>query len=313
MIEGGGLGVFTPEEVGPIDVQTQNGVVDVRVADEAEAVRVGEEVPRVLPGPARRLDLRRSDGAAPAGAGEPASASTRSGRSSRRSPTTGSVLELRPRLRPGIVTALVRIEGRPLGAHRQRPDPPRRRDRRRRGRQGRALHPALRRVRPPDRLALRHARLHGRSRRPRRRRSCATSRACSSPPASLTVPFFTVVLRKGYGLGAQAMAGGHFHAPFFTVAWPTGEFGGMGLEGAVRLGYRKELEAIDDPAEREGAVPEAVVATPTSAARRSTWPRSSRSTRDRPADTRHWIVRGLRTAPPPHPRRRRKRPCIDAW
>ena len=72
--------------------------------------------------------------------------------------------------------------------------------------------------------------------------------------ASLTVPFFTIVLRKGYGLGAQAMAGGSFKAPFFTVAWPTGEFGGMGLEGAVKLGYRKELAAIEDPAERRGPV-----------------------------------------------------------
>ncbi len=63
--------------------------------------------------------------------------------------------------------------------------------------------------------------------------------------ANLSVPFFTIVLRKGYGLGAQAMAGGSFKAPFFTVAWPTGEFGGMGLEGAVKLGYRNELAAVD--------------------------------------------------------------------
>src|SRR4029453_14047918 len=68
--------------------------------------------------------------------------------------------------------------------------------------------------------------------------------------ANLTVPFFTIVLRKGYGLGAQAMAGGSFKAPIFTVAWPTGEFGGMGLEGAVKLGYRKELAAIEDPPAR---------------------------------------------------------------
>ena len=72
--------------------------------------------------------------------------------------------------------------------------------------------------------------------------------------ASLTVPFFTIVLRKGYGLGAQAMAGGSFKAPLFTVAWPTGEFGGMGLEGAVKLGYRNELAAIADPAARRAAV-----------------------------------------------------------
>ena len=69
--------------------------------------------------------------------------------------------------------------------------------------------------------------------------------------AALTVPFMTVVLRKGYGLGAQAMAGGSFRAPLMTVAWPTGEFGGMGLEGAVKLAYRKELEAIDDEEARK--------------------------------------------------------------
>jgi acetyl-CoA carboxylase carboxyltransferase component len=71
--------------------------------------------------------------------------------------------------------------------------------------------------------------------------------------ASLTVPFATVVLRKGYGLGAQSMAGGSFRRPLFTVAWPTGELGGMGLEGAVRLGFRRELDAIDDADEREAA------------------------------------------------------------
>ena len=76
--------------------------------------------------------------------------------------------------------------------------------------------------------------------------------------ASLTVPFFTIVLRKGYGLGAQSMAGGSFKAPIFTVAWPTGEFGGMGLEGAVRLGYRKELEAADGDEAREALFNEMV-------------------------------------------------------
>jgi len=69
--------------------------------------------------------------------------------------------------------------------------------------------------------------------------------------ASLTVPLFGIVLRKGFGLGAQSMIGGGFHASFFTAAWPTGEFGGMGLEGYVRRGFRKEMEAIGDPVERE--------------------------------------------------------------
>ena len=76
--------------------------------------------------------------------------------------------------------------------------------------------------------------------------------------ANLTVPCGTIILRKGYGLGAQAMAGGSFKAPLFCVAWPTGEFGGMNLEGAVRLGQRRELEAIDDPEARERVYQEMV-------------------------------------------------------
>ena len=96
--------------------------------------------------------------------------------------------------------------------------------------------------------------------------------------ANLTVPFCTIVLRKGYGLGAQAMAGGSFKAPLFTVAWPTGEFGGMGLEGAVKLGYRNELAAIDDPGRAAGRRSTRWWRAPTSTARRSTPPRTSRST-----------------------------------
>jgi acetyl-CoA carboxylase carboxyltransferase component len=69
--------------------------------------------------------------------------------------------------------------------------------------------------------------------------------------ASLSVPLFTIILRKGYGLGAQAMAGGSFLAPAYIAAWPTGEIGGMGLEGAVRLGFKKQLESIEDEAERQ--------------------------------------------------------------
>ena len=95
--------------------------------------------------------------------------------------------------------------------------------------------------------------------------------------ASLTVPFATVVLRKGYGLGAQAMAGGSFHRPLFTVAWPTGELGGMGLEGAVRLGFRRELDLIDDPAEREAAFA-AMVFRAYEHGKALTWRSTSRST-----------------------------------
>ena len=113
--------------------------------------------------------------------------------------------------------------------------------------------------------------------------------------ASLTVPFFTIVLRKGYGLGAQAMAGGSFKAPLFTVAWPTGEFGGMGLEGAVKLGYRKELAAIEDPAERAGALRRDGRAHVRAREGRELRDRTSRSTTSSTRPTRaRWILTALR-------------------
>jgi acetyl-CoA carboxylase carboxyltransferase component len=129
--------------------------------------------------------------------------------------------------------------------------------------------------------------------------------------SSLAVPFFTVVLRKGYGLGAQAMAGGHFRAPFFTVAWPTGEFGGMGLEGAVRLGMRKQLEAIADEAERESVFQENVrIAYERGKAINTASMLEIDAVID-PAETRAWILRGLRSAPVPQ--RREKRRFVDTW
>jgi acetyl-CoA carboxylase carboxyltransferase component len=131
--------------------------------------------------------------------------------------------------------------------------------------------------------------------------------------ASLTVPFFTIVIRKGYGLGAQAMAGGSFKAPIFTIAWPTGEFGGMGLEGAVRLGYRKELEAVDDPAERQALFEEMVDRMYEHGKALNTATYFEIDDVIDPADSRRWIVAGLDSAPPPAPRTGKKRPCVDTW
>ena len=131
--------------------------------------------------------------------------------------------------------------------------------------------------------------------------------------ANLTVPFFTVVLRKAYGLGAQGMAGGGFHAPLFAVSWPTGEFGGMGLEGAIKLGYRNELAAIADPAERR-ALYEKMVAR--MYAQGKAINAASLFELDDvidPAETRNWIMGALRAQPPIPPRTGKKRPAIDAW
>jgi acetyl-CoA carboxylase carboxyltransferase component len=131
--------------------------------------------------------------------------------------------------------------------------------------------------------------------------------------ASLTVPFCTVVLRKGYGLGAQAMAGGSFREPLWIGSWPTGEFGGMGLEGAVRLGYRRELEAVDDPAERE-ALFEAMVQR-SYAVGKALNVATYFEVDDviDPAETRQRLCAVLGAAPPPVLRSGKKRPVVDPW
>ena len=131
--------------------------------------------------------------------------------------------------------------------------------------------------------------------------------------ASLTVPFFTIVLRKGYGLGAQAMCGGSFRRPIFTVAWPTGEFGGMGLEGAVRLGFRNELEAEPDPVAREAMFQERVDRLYEQGKAVNTATYYEIDDVIDPADSRRWITMALESAPRPEPRSGKKRPSIDTW
>ena len=131
--------------------------------------------------------------------------------------------------------------------------------------------------------------------------------------ASISVPFFTIVLRKGYGLGAQAMAGGSFRSPLFVVAWPSGELGGMGLEGAVRLGFRRELDAVEDPAARQALFDDMVERAYEHG--RAVNVASAYEIDDviDPVDTRRRIVEGLRSAPATAPRTGKKRNCIDTW
>ncbi len=249
MIEGGGLGVFEPDEVGPIDVQDANGVVDLRVADDAAAVAAakrylsyfgGRAEPGAVPDQAllrglipeqrkRVYDVRAViDGLF----------------------DDGSVLELRRGFGAGMVTSLAFLDGRPLGVVANDPT-----------HLGGAIDAdgadkAARFIGMCDAFGLPLLFLcdtPGFMVGPNAERT-ATVRHFARMflgGANVSVPCGTIVLRKGYGLGAQAMAGGGFKAPLFTVGWPTSEFGGMGLEGAVRLGMRRELEAIDDPRERE--------------------------------------------------------------
>ena len=310
MIEGGGLGVFTPEEVGPIDLQTKSGVVDIRVSDEAEAVAVAKRYLSYFQGPLTTWT-----------ASDQTTLRDVMPESRRRvykiRPVletifdTGSVLELRASFGRSIVTALARIEGRAVGviandtyhlAGAIDSD---------------AADKAARFMQLCDAFGMPIVSL------------CDTPGIMVGPKAestglvrhasrmfiaaaSLSVPFFTVVLRKGYGLGAQAMAGGHFHAGFFTVAWPTGELGGMGLEGAVRLGMKKELAAITDEKERDQAF-QAMVAI--AYERGKAINMASLLELDAvidPADTRSWILRGMKTAPRRELRENRRR-FIDTW
>ncbi|HEX3510257.1 MAG TPA: carboxyl transferase domain-containing protein, partial [Solirubrobacteraceae bacterium] len=251
MIEGGGLGVFEPHEVGPIDVQDGNGVVDLRVADDAAAVAAAKRYLSYFLGPHE-----------PAAPGDQQRLRALVPEARKRiyeiRPILdalfdeGSVLELRRGFAPGMVSALARVDGRPLGVLANDPT-----------HLGGAIDAdaadkAARFLQLCDAFCLPVVFLcdtPGFMVGPAAERTATVRHFARMflAGANVSVPTGTIVLRKGYGLGAQAMAAGGFKAPQFTVAWPTAEFGAMGLEGAVRLGMRRELDAIEDEAEREQA------------------------------------------------------------
>jgi acetyl/propionyl-CoA carboxylase alpha subunit/acetyl-CoA carboxylase carboxyltransferase component len=312
MIEGGGLGVFRPEDVGPMSVQVPNGVVDVEVADEVEAVDVARRYLSYFQGPVTAWeceDQRRLRALVPENRLRVYDVRT----VAESLADTGSVLELRRHFGPGMVTALARVEGRPLGIIANNP-----------------LHlagaidadgadKAARFMQLCDAFGLPILFLcdtPGIMVGPDAERA-ALVRHCARlfvTGASLTVPFFTIVLRKGYGLGAQAMAGGSFKAPAFCVAWPTGEFGGMGLEGAVRLGYRRELDAVEDPAERQKLFEEMVARMYEHGKALNTASYFEIDDVIDPAVSRAWITGALRmSGVPPVPSSGKRRPCVDTW
>ena len=131
--------------------------------------------------------------------------------------------------------------------------------------------------------------------------------------ASVTVPWLTVVLRKGYGLGAQAMAGGSFHAKDLIVSWPTGEFGGMGLEGAVRLGFRKELEAAGSPQERDELEAKLIAVAYERGGALSMASHVEIDDVIEPTETRARLIAAFDASPPVTRRTTKKRPMVDTW
>jgi acetyl-CoA carboxylase carboxyltransferase component len=258
MIAGGGLGEVDPDQVGPIEVQARNGVVDVVVADEAEAVDATKQLLGYFQGPL-------AEWSAPEQTALRDAVPERERRAYRVQPIIetladeGSVTFLRERFAPEMVIALARIEGRPVGfianntmimagaVTSAAAD-----------KAARFLQlcdafgfPVVSLVDTPGYMVGPEAEETGLVRR--------ASRLLVAG-AALGVPLVAVVLRRGYGLGAQAMTGGSLHEPLLTVAWPSAHLGPMGLEGAVRLGLRKELEAIEDEEARERRVREVTAA-----------------------------------------------------
>jgi len=311
MIEGGGLGVYTPEQVGPMAVQVPNGVVDIAVQDEREAVDVARQYIAYFQGPildwdcvdqrelrhlipenrVRVYDVREVI---------------------RKLADIDSVLELRAGYGHGMVTDFVRIEGRPVAIIANNPQ-----------HLGGAIDSdasdkAARFMQLCDAFDIPIVTLcdtPGNMVGPEYERTALVRHCCRMfvIGANITVPLITVVLRKGYGLGAQGMAGGSFHAPLATLSWPTGEFGGMGLEGAVKLGFRDELAAIEDPEERLAEYEKRVAEMYERGKAISIATYFELDEVIDPADTRMRIISALKSVPPVPAREGKKRANIDTW
>ncbi|MET3515351.1 acetyl/propionyl-CoA carboxylase alpha subunit [Pseudacidovorax sp. 1753] len=308
MIEGGGLGRFAPEQIGPSAVQSRNGVIDILVEDEAEATAAARQYLSYFQG--RTATWEAGDARLLRQAVPENRLRVYDVRAVMRGLVdTGSLLELRAGFGAGMVTALARIEGRPVGVLANNP---------------RHLGGAID-VEAADKAArfMQLCNAHG----------LPLVALCDTPgfmvgpdveaqaqvrhvsrmfmvASHLRVPYFTVVLRKGYGLGAQAMAAGGFDAPVFTVAWPTGEFGAMGLEGAVRLGFRKELEAVPEGAERDALFKQLVDRQYADGQAVNMAQTLEIDAVIDPADTRAWLVRGLASAGRVQ---ESPKPYVDTW
>src|SRR5215831_9857264 len=311
MIEGGGLGIYTPEEVGPMSFQVPNGVVDILVKDEIAAVDTAKKYLSYFQGPIagwEAHDQRALRHAVP----EDRKRLYDMRRIVHTIADTDSVLELREKFGIGIITALARIEGRPIGILANNPhhlagaiDS----DGSDKG--ARFLHlcdafdiPVLNLIDCPGIMVG-----------PQHERT-ALVRHCTrlfNVGANMTAPLFTVVVRKAYGLGAQAMLGAGSLVGFFCVAWPTAEFAGMNIEGAVKLGYRKELAAIEKPEARRAEFERRTGDACEQAKAVNAVVGGGIDDVIDPADTRRWIINSLKRLPPLPPRTTKKYPYVDTW
>ncbi len=312
LIEGGGLGAYAPSEVGPKEIQEPNGVIDILVENEEEATAIAKHYLSFFQGPLKTWkenDQRILRHIVPE--------NRRAVYSIRTVIETladeGSMLELRPKFGLAMVTAFIRIEGKPVGVVANNSNSP----------TGGAIDsdgadkaarfmqlcdafdiPILSLVDTPGNMVGPEA------------EKTALIRHCGRmyvAGANISVPYFLVVLRKSYGLGALAMATGSFDETFFSISWPTGEFAGMGLEGMIKLGRRAELAAIENISERKARYEKLV-------ADAYAWSRALNAATVLevddvidPAETRNWLKMGLNSLPPIPLRSGKKRGWIDTW
>ena len=311
MIEGGGLGIYTPEEVGPMSFQVPNGVVDILCKDEEEATDIAKKYLSYFQGPIKEWtapDQRRLRHIVP---------ENRLRLYDMREiidtiADEGSVLEIREKFGIGIITAFIRVEGQPIGVIANNPhhlagaiDS----DGSDKGARFLQLCdafdiPVLSLMDCPGMMVGPDV------------EATALVRHCArmfNTGANLSVPLFGVVVRKAYGLGVQAMCGASALVGFFTVAWPTAEFAGMNIEGSVKLGYRKELIAIKDPEERIETYEHMVARAYDNAKAVNSAAGGGLDDVIDPAETREWIANGLKRLPPTPERTGKKRPYIDTW
>ena len=311
MIEGGGLGIYTPEEVGPMSFQVPNGVVDILAKDEEDAVGVAKKYLSYFQGQVRNWeahDQRRLRHVVP----ENRLRLYDMKEIVHTIADVGSVLEIREKFGIGVITAFIRVEGHPMGVIANNPhhlagaiDS----DGADKGARFIQLCDAF------DIPVLSLMDCPGMMVGPDVERT-ALVRHCVrmfNAGANLTTPLFGVVVRKAYGLGVQAMCGASSLVGFFTVAWPTAEFAGMNIEGSVKLGYRKELAAIEDAEERRLEFERRVAGAYEGAKAINAGVGGGLDDVIDPADTRSWIASSLKRLPPKAPRTEKKYPYIDTW
>ena len=310
MIEGAGLGKVRAEDIGPFAVQSRNGVIDIAVADEAEGAAVARQYLGYFQGTLPDWSTADQRGLRFAIPDDP-----RRGYRMRDILgvlcDTGSVLELRSGFGGAVITALARIEGVPIGILASDP-----------GRLAGAIDAdasdkAARFMRLCDAFGLPLVSLvdtPGFMVGPKEEARAQVRRACRMviAGARLRVPNLAVFVRRGFGLGSQAMVGGSFHAPHLTLAWPTGLFGAMGLEGSVRLGFRKELEAVAEGADRDALFAQLLARTQAAGAATNMAAMLEIDDVIDPAETRAILARTLHRLPP-FDRLAPQAPFIDSW